>query len=175
MKTFEFTIIATGLSPAEDGFADRFFEAGCDDATISFQKGVIILEFDREAKTFFHALRTAIANVQDAGAQVVNIEPDHLVSLSDIAERAGITRAAASNYAKGSRGRDFPAPVVRVTTESPLWDWVDVARWLYRRGKLPLPDLLQARVVRGENIKILERQRDHLIARQGAKASARAA
>jgi hypothetical protein len=175
MKTFEFTIIATGLSPAEEGFADRFFEAGCDDATISFQKGVIILEFDREAKTFFHALKSAIANVRDAGAEVVNIEPDHLVSLSDIAERAGITRAAASNYAKGSRGKNFPAPIVRVTTESPLWDWVDVARWLYRQGKLTLPDLLRARVVRGENIKILERQRDHLMARQSAKASARAA
>jgi hypothetical protein len=72
-------------------------------------------------------------------------------------------------------GKNFPAPVVRVTTESPLWDWVDVARGLYRQGKLTLPDLLRARVVRGENIKILERQRDHLTARQSAKASARAA
>jgi hypothetical protein len=175
MKTFEFTIIATGLSPTEDGFADRFFKAGRDDATISFQKGATILEFDREAKTFSRALKSAIANVRDAGAEVVNIEPDHLVSLSDIADRAGKTRAAASNYAKGSRGKNFPAPVVRVTTESPLWDWVGVARSLYRQDKLTLPDLLQARVVRAENIKVLERQRDHLMAPQGAKASTRAA
>ncbi len=81
MTTFDFTIIANGLTPEDERFADRFFEAGCDDATISFQKGVIILEFDREAKTFFHALFSAIKDVSNAGATVTHIEPDHFVVL----------------------------------------------------------------------------------------------
>ena len=50
MKTFEFSIIASGLDPEAEDFADRFFNAGCDDATLSFQKGHIILDFAREAR-----------------------------------------------------------------------------------------------------------------------------
>jgi len=158
MKKYEFTIIATGLDPNRDDFADRFFGAGCDDATISFQKGAIILEFDRTAKNFAHALDEAIKNVELAGATIVHIEPDHLVSLSDIAVRAGVTRAAASHYANGDRGKDFPLPVARVTTENPLWDWVEVARWLRRRGQIGLAELLRARVVRYANLEISKRR-----------------
>jgi hypothetical protein len=33
MKIFEFSIIASGLDPEAEDFADRFFDAGCDDAT----------------------------------------------------------------------------------------------------------------------------------------------
>ena len=57
------------------------------------------------------------------GARVERIEPDHLVSMADIARRAGLTRAAISLYAKGMRAQEFPAPVARVTSEIPLWDW----------------------------------------------------
>lgn len=151
MGSHKFTIIATGLDPNADDFGDRFFEAGCDDATLSFQKGVLIVEFDRDARTFSSALLSAIANVREAGAKVVHVEPDHLVSLSDIALRAGITRAAASNYAKGSRSQGFPSPVARVTTSTPLWDWVDVARWLHASGRLSKHEILRARLVRQAN------------------------
>ena len=59
MKTHEFTIIASGLDPQVDGYEDRFFEAGCDDATLSFQNGVIIAEFACEAVSFSKALASA--------------------------------------------------------------------------------------------------------------------
>src|SRR6266699_2203160 len=131
MKTSRFTIIASGLDHDAPDFADRFFEAGCDDATIGFVKGRIVLEFEREARNFTHALTTAIQNVRDAGAIVEHIEPDFLVSISDIAERSNMSRAAVSLFAKGKRGEAFPAPVARVSTDSPLWDWVQVARWMY--------------------------------------------
>ena len=154
MKTHSFTIIASGLDPNARDFEDRFFEAGCDDATITFQKGAIILEFDREAKNLSHALMSAISDVQAAGARVEHVEPDHLVSLTDIAVRAGVTRAAASLYAKGLRGKDFPAPVARVTTDSALWDWVQVARWLFRHRRLSMEDVLRARLVRAANASV---------------------
>ena len=70
MKTHEFTIVASGLDPEAEDFEDRFYEAGCDDATISFQKGVILLEFAREAPSFAKALISAIADVQRTGAEV---------------------------------------------------------------------------------------------------------
>jgi transcriptional regulator with XRE-family HTH domain len=154
MKTFEFTIVASGLDPHADDFEDRFFAAGCDDATLSFQKGAIILDFARDAGSFADAVRSALLNVVQAGARPVHIEPDYLVSLSDIAERAGLSRAAISLYAKGERGQDFPAPIARVTTESPLWDWVEVADWMHRHDKLPVQALAEAKVVRAANLAV---------------------
>jgi len=151
MNSFEFAIIASGLDPQAEGFADRFFEAGCDDATLSFQKGLIVLEFARQAKNFAHALTSAFADVHKAGAKVERFEPDHLVSLTDIAARTGLSKAAISLYCKGERGADFPAPVARVTSESPLWDWVDIARWMHHNDKLSSEDVLEARLVREAN------------------------
>lgn len=136
MKTFEFSIIASGLDPNAEDFADRFFEAGCDDATLSFQKGHIIIDFAREADAIDDAIISAIENVRAAGATVERVEPDPLVNLSEIAARSGLSRAAVSLYAKGARGVGFPAPVARVTTESPLWDWAIVSHWLVENHKL---------------------------------------
>jgi len=162
VKKHSFIIVASGLDHEADDFEDRFFEAGCDDATISVQKGAILLDFTREARSFSSALRSAIAAVEAAGATVVHVEPDHLVSLTDIAARAHLTKAAVSLYAKGKRGEGFPAPVARVTTESPLWDWVMVARWLHRQGRLSASTLVQARLVRGINVQIMAQAADRV-------------
>jgi hypothetical protein len=156
MKKYAFTVIASGLDPNAVDFEDRFFNAGCDDATIAFAKGAIVLEFEREARNFAHALVSAIHDVQQAGATVEHIEPDYLVSLSDIAERCNLSRSAVSLFTKGERREGFPAAVARVTTESPLWDWVHVARWMYRRRKLSLEALVQAKMVRDANRAVLE-------------------
>jgi predicted DNA-binding transcriptional regulator AlpA len=171
MKTHEFTIVASGLDPEAEGFEDRFYEAGCDDATISFQKGVILLEFAREAPSFAKALISGIADVQRAGAEVERIEPDYLVSLSDIASRAGLSRAAISLYGKGERGEDFPTPVARVTSESPLWDWVDVAQWMLRHGRLSASDVLQARLVKEANLTAKSGQPGQLVKRLEKRAA----
>ena len=152
MKTHEFTIVASGVDPEAEAFEDRFFESGCDDATISFQKGAIILEFSREAPTFAKALISAFADVQKAGAKVERIEPDYLVNVSDIAARSGLSRAAISLYGKGKRAQGFPAPVARVTSESPLWDWVDVARWMVQHRKLSAGEVMRARMVKEANL-----------------------
>jgi len=160
MKTHNFTIIASGAgATADDEIADRLFEAGCDDATLSFQKGVLVLEFERSARTFITALLSAVREVESAGLQVERIEPDYLVNASDIAKRSGLGRAAISLYASGSRGRGFPSPVARVTTDSPLWDWVEVASWMHREKKLPLDVAVQARVMREVNRVVVEKPR----------------
>jgi hypothetical protein len=159
MKNFQFTIIASGLHPEAEDFEDRFFEAGCDDATITFARGAILLEFDRQARNFAHAIDSAIKDVKAAGAVVERVEPDYLVSLSDIAERASLTRAAISQYAKGDRGQGFPLPVARVSSESPLWDWVDVSRWLHKKKRIALNDVVRARFVRRCNEKIVKMER----------------
>ncbi|CAH1662831.1 MULTISPECIES: hypothetical protein [Hyphomicrobiales] len=153
MQTHEFTIIASGLDPEAADFEDRFYEAGCGDATISIQKGAIVLDFSREAKTFISAVITAIRDVMKAGARAERIEPDNLVSTSEIASRASLTRSAVSHYTTGKRGSNFPPPVARVTTESPLWDWAEVAHWMYRHDlDFSLVRVVKAKIVRDANV-----------------------
>ena len=161
MPIWEFTVVASGLDPAAPGFEDRFFAAGCDDATVAFQRGAIVLDFARSARSFASALASAVRDVGRAGARVERVEPDPLVSLSDIAVRAGLSRAAISHYALGNRGEGFPAPVVRVTTESPLWDWAEVAGWMRRQGKAKVDDaaVLQARQVKACNDTLATKRR----------------
>jgi hypothetical protein len=151
MKTFEFSIIASGLDPTADGFETRFYNAGCDDATISFQKGHIIADFAREADTLESAIASAVTAVIKAGAKVDRVEPDPLVSLADMAKRAGVTRAAMTNYFKGWRAKGFPSPVAKVTSESPLWAWPSVARWLFQRSMLSRDDVLAAETFKETN------------------------
>ncbi len=151
MPTFEFSIIASGLDPASDDFEARFYEAGCDDATISFQKGHIIADFARLAASFDVAVASAIADVMKAGARVERVEPDPLVSLADMAARARMTRAAMTHYSKGARGRGFPAPVARITSDSPLWSWRSVALWLFRNKRLQREAAIEAEVIQEAN------------------------
>ena len=147
MAKHEFSIIASGVDPAADDFETRFLDAGCDDATVSFQKGYAILDFTRSAPSLEDALSSAIEQVRRAGARVERIEPDPLVSLADIAARTGLTRAAVSNYWRGHRGEGFPAPVARITSDSPLWDWATVAEWLRARGSTTRGVANAARVI----------------------------
>lgn len=154
MKVHEFTIVASGLHPDTDDIVNIFYEAGCDDAAISFQKGVLILEFDREAQSFSSAVISAFADVLKTGAKVERFEPDHLVSLADIAKRTGLSRSALTNYHQGERAENFPTPVARVTSESPLWDWCEVATWMHGRDKIGREEVIQARIVKEANLVI---------------------
>jgi len=173
MKKYNFTLIASGIDPELDENAiNRLYEAGCDDATVSTQKGLIVLEFDREARNFISALFSAIADVQKAGGVIERIEPDHLVSASEIAKRSGLGRAAVSLYAAGARREGFPRPIARVTTESPLWDWVEVASWLHRHDRLDRGAAVQARLVRVVN-QAIERPPRHAIMKRRVEHASR--
>jgi len=151
MAAYEFSIVASGLDPAAENFESQFYDAGCDDALVSFQKGHIIVDFTREAKSVGEAIASAIEAVESVGATVDRVEPDPLVSLSEIAFRTGMSRAAMTQYSKGQRGRDFPPPVARVTSDSPLWDWPTVARWFYRNDRLPREAVVEAAILKHAN------------------------
>ena len=68
---------------------------------------------------------------------IVSVAPEHLVSLSDIAERVSISRQAVSLLMQGTRGSgNFPKPILKISNKSPLWRWSAVAEWFYRQGKI---------------------------------------
>ncbi|WP_294534284.1 hypothetical protein [uncultured Rhodoblastus sp.] len=154
METFEFSIIASGLDPQADDFETRFFDAGCDDATVSFQKGRIIIDFMREAESFQAAISSAIDNVIAAGATIDHVEPGELVSLNEIASRTGLSRAAVSHYAQGKRGDEFPAPYEKVTSKQSLWRWPPVSKWLFKRSQVGKSVVIQAELVAYTNNQI---------------------
>lgn len=136
MKTFEFTFVVEDADPHSDDFEDRFFEAGCEDATLVLMHGAVAACFCREDESYSDAVLSAYDNILKTGSRVARFEPDFLVSASEIASRAGLSRAAVSNYEHNKRCADFPRPLMRVTTSSPLWDWVEVSTWLYCQGKI---------------------------------------
>lgn len=136
ITSYEFAIVATGLPIDRDEWEDSFYEAGCDDALVGLQRGLFVLDFNREADTLAEAVESACADIHRAGATIVRIEPDPLVSPSDIAERAAITRQAVSLYVNGERGEGFPTPVACVSGSRPLWKWSEVAVWLRAAGKI---------------------------------------
>jgi hypothetical protein len=90
MKTFEFSIIASGIDPSADDFGDRFYDAGCADALVVFQKNHTIIDFAREASSIDEAIASAVENICAAGAKIDRVDSYPLVNVSEIASRADL-------------------------------------------------------------------------------------
>lgn len=71
MMTHEFALILTAES--DDDQSDQLY-ARFQDGTISTTAGISRIDFDREAKHLVEAIRSAIADVRSAGAEVARIE-----------------------------------------------------------------------------------------------------
>jgi hypothetical protein len=71
----EFTVILDRCEESEDD-AERLYEAGCDDGSISTSSGVTRIDFHREAESLEAAIRSAVGDVNRAGFQVARIQID---------------------------------------------------------------------------------------------------
>lgn len=157
-KEFTFAIVA--VDPRDRGIegldevADALFMAGCDDATPSFQHGVHLLDFDRRARNFGHAVASALADVRRAGLTPIRVEPDEVVNAADIARRAAVSRQAVSKWF-----RDLPSPPPPAHGASggaPLYDWARVASWLHANGqrRISVHDVVRARLTKRINAEL---------------------
>jgi predicted DNA-binding transcriptional regulator AlpA len=136
MKTYTFTLLLSGATKLQKDLEDRFFESGCDDALLSFRDGVFYIDFDREAESMQEAILSAILDVErvDTGIRVIRVEPDDLVTASEIAERTGRSRESIRLLAAGKRGQGgFPPPLRGMKSRTRLWRWAEVASWLAER------------------------------------------
>ena len=126
----EFTLILDG-DLARDDVLDALFEAGCDDATFGQVDGVGYADFIREAPSFGDAVRSALEQVESVPpVRVARVEPDDLVTMSEIAERLGRSRESVRLLVSGGRGPGgFPPPVSHLKARSRLWRWSKVAAW----------------------------------------------
>ena len=76
MKYYEFDVILKAISEPSDEYADKLFDAGCDDGTLASRDGVTWIHFDREAPSLEEAIRSAVAQVQSTGLSVAKVELD---------------------------------------------------------------------------------------------------
>ena len=133
MAPHSFTLVLSGFTVIDEDVEDRLFEAGCDDALLSTRDGVPFLDFERDADSLLSAIMGAIADVEGAGlnVRVIRVEPDELVTASEIAERTGRSRESIRLLAAGKRGMGgFPPPVRGLKSRMRLWRWAEVIAWM---------------------------------------------
>lgn len=130
MGEYQFTLVISGDVDSDDAI-DALFEAGCDDATIGTVDGVGYADFVREASSFGEAVGAAIKQVESVpGLQVRRVEPDDLVTMTEIAERLGRSRESVRLLIQGARGPGgFPPPASHLKARSRLWRWSEVVSW----------------------------------------------
>lgn len=161
---FDFALILSGPTDLTSEVEDGLFEAGCDDATLSLQYGVLYLEFSRSADSLKEAILSAIQDVRKAGigADVVRVDECHLVTMAEIGRRIGRSRQLVHQYITGQRGPGgFPAPACNLAHGRPLWQWCAVSYWLVQNDLLRVETWEQARVVEAINTELeMARQRE---------------
>lgn len=128
MSEFTFSLVLH-REPTEEEL-DRLYEAGCDDVLFGSMDQSGFADFTREAPSLAEAIANAIAQVRSvAPLDVLRIEPDDLVTASEIAERIDKSREYVRLLAAGERGDGFPLPAARFASRMRLWHWSDIARW----------------------------------------------
>lgn len=70
----EFTLVLDGITDFSPSIVDALFEAGCDDATISKEGDLVLMDFDRSAPSMGDAVLSAIADVRKAGMKVARVD-----------------------------------------------------------------------------------------------------
>jgi len=132
MSGHEFILIVEGPDLQGESYVDALYEACFDDATIGRVGPIQYVDFDREAESFEDAVFSATTDLKSAipDVRVVRLEPDDLVTMSEIAERVGRTRESVRLLVNGDRGPGgFPAPATHFRSRQRMWRWQKVAVW----------------------------------------------
>lgn len=153
-REHDFALIVGGVPALTREVEDALFKAGCDDATLSIQYGLLYLEFGRSAESLQDAMLSAIQDVHKAGigAQVLRVDECNLVTASDIARRIDRSRQLVHQYMTGERGPGgFPPPECHLADHAPLWAWCAVSYWLVQNNLLRPEESWNAEVVEAIN------------------------
>ena len=132
MPIYEFTLVVEGLTVDDPHHHTRLSSAGAPDAIVLQSDGATYAAFTRDAECASEGVRRAITEIHRAypSARVLGLDQD-LVSVTDIAQRIGVTRQAIGHYVAGTRGPGgFPRPDGVVGNGQRIWRWALVHEWL---------------------------------------------
>lgn len=73
---YDFTVVLKDSPELTEELADRLFAAGCDDGSPGMCSGTTSIDFHRDANSLEEAIRSAVANISDAGCVVSRVEID---------------------------------------------------------------------------------------------------
>lgn len=133
MRRYEFILkLNRNVTPEE---VEALYEAGCGDGAVETGPLGALIDFSREAPGLAAALVSAVHDIEKVeGLRAVGVQCQNMVTMADIADRAGVTREAVRLWAAGQRGAgNFPPPVMITTGGEKIWDWEQVDRWLAER------------------------------------------
>ena len=125
--TLKFQLPQSQIDPND--YIDQLYESGCDDAMIGLgKKGLISLNFIREADSAYTAIHRAITDVRRAipSALLVEATPD-FVGLTDTAKILGCTRQNVRNLMIKDE-LNSPLPIYEGTPS--IWHLAEILMWL---------------------------------------------
>ena len=166
-QTQTFTLLLHGADPMTKDNMRALERAGCNDALFGRRGTVSYADFDREADSFGEAVLSAIHDVESSvpGLKVTRVEPEELVSASQIAVRTKRTRESIRLLIEGRRGPgNFPAPAVWLNSSRKLWRWTDIADWFTTSLESPVSDVQTAAFVASVNAALALRRHSALLA-----------
>ena len=132
VRLHHFTFILAAPAGISPELEDAMFQAGCDDALLFQQNGILHLEFEREAPSLKDAVSSAMAAITSARVPVdiAGVEPGDIVTAAEIGRRLGLSREYVRLLVNGERGEgQFPMPIARPTSKMYLWSWREVAHF----------------------------------------------
>lgn len=139
MPVHVFTLVLD-RHPAEAEL-DTLVGGSCGDAVFGTDHDLSIVEFDREAPNLAAAVVSAVADVEAVGLIALRVLDQDLVTLADIADRAGRSRESVRRYVTGERGGGtFPPPVNPARDGTVFYRWSEVAPWLRARLGIEVAD-----------------------------------
>ncbi len=165
-QTYTFTLLLRGADPLTAINMKALERGGCNDALFGRRGTIFYADFDREAEGFGEAVLSAIRDIERSvpGLKVTRVEPEELVSASQIARRTKRSRESVRLLIEGRRGPgNFPAPALWVSAARKLWRWTDVADWFATCLGQPVPDLEKAVFVASINGTLAVRQHSALL------------
>lgn len=137
-RPHHFTFILASPAGISPELEDALYTAGCDDALLYQQNGILHLEFEREAASLKEAVSSAMAAITSANVpvEIAGVEPGDIVTAAEIGRRLGLSREYVRLLVIGERGAgQFPMPIARPTSKMYLWSWREVAQ--YAQQHLP--------------------------------------
>lgn len=154
MKLYEITLSVSDASADLASLTQWMVQSGIADPKAKCVNGAVLLLYTRTLASLSQAIISAAEEAIAVGLRLESLEPSYLVHASEAAARLGITSAAITKHQKRGVAPQFPAPVCHISGDRPLYDWLDVATWAYRRGKLEWKHVRDASVWREASLLI---------------------